>query len=271
MPDDDPAPANAAASRAYLDRMTLHHLRQLQDAVQGLMAAGDAVAKAGFEPVFDLTSAEGMSMSIDYGLPMTLNDWRAASPAPGVYVLGPDLIRPDGWPGAQPEDGQQGEAQKTVLADIIEDRRREEVMQERIREFWRNQKLTKPAPGLQQAASPTAAAEVRESDGGGGLAAPAPAVAPARPALPADLSPIEAHLAGMPRAGNWTIERDHQLVNLACQGWDMPTIAAEMGCDSAALRARYDRLTGLHPTDKTRRFGRETLLAAFARLMPAEG
>ena len=75
----------------------------------------------------------------------------------------------------------------------------------------------------------------------------------------------------MPRAGNWTIERDHQLVKLACQGWDMPTIAAEMGCDSAALRARYDRLTGLHPTDKTRRYGRETLLAAFARLMPAEG
>lgn len=89
-------------------------------------------------------------------------------------------------------------------------------------------------------------------------------------ALPADMSPIEAHLAGLPRGGDWTIERDRALVGLLCLGWDFSLIANELGCDTVNLRQRYDKLTGLDPKTKQRRWGREELKAGFARLLPAQ-
>lgn len=438
MPEDDPAPLPPSG---YLDCMTMHHLRQLHDAVQALMAAGDAVGKAGFDPTFSLVAADGMTMAIDYRLPMPRGDTVA------ILHLGPELATPFSKPGAWSLTGARPIGDFGEIATV----RRPGGMPPGRPSAPTSEPLYDPAPDPEQAADPMAAGEAQDSGGGGGMAAPAPVAAPSdellggergglqrqclaehdpvqavaetgvapepaaaeaqpeppapgtaralvasaranawtaeedaqlieayakalvagqpkgaaiaeiaarlgrpvagtafrvqtkladqirdaiallqapagpetlsapssgaadqaaeaaspdpapaaardadpaadgpaaaqegdgaatgqsapsRPTLPADLSPIEAHVIGMPRSGNWTIARDFALVEMACNGWDMPSIAAELGCDSAALRARFDRLTGLDPVTKTQRWGRDALREAFARLMPQEG
>lgn len=85
------------------------------------------------------------------------------------------------------------------------------------------------------------------------------------PAPSADLSPIEAHLHSLSRKGGWTMERDHELLGLICDGWAMPEISAEMSIPAGDLKARFDLLSGLHrnANDKlVRRWSRDELLAA---------
>ncbi len=98
----------------------------------------------------------------------------------------------------------------------------------------------------------------------GAPSSPAPD-APVDMAAQADPSPIEAHLLGLPRKGGWTMERDHELLELICAGWAMPEISAEMSIPAGDLKARFDLLSGLHRNadDKlVRRWSRDELLAA---------
>jgi len=98
---------------------------------------------------------------------------------------------------------------------------------------------------------------------GGAVSSPAP-VAPLDPApLPrADLSPIEAHLFALPAKGGWTMERDFTLLTLAEEGWKPGEIAEDMGLDARQVQDRWDRLSGLDPETKARRWTRADLIAA---------
>lgn len=93
------------------------------------------------------------------------------------------------------------------------------------------------------------------------------------PAPSATLSPIEAHLHGLPRKGGWTMERDHELLELICAGWAMPEISAEMAIQAGDVKARFDLLSGLHRNaeDKmVRRWTRDELLAALTPWVKVE-
>lgn len=104
----------------------------------------------------------------------------------------------------------------------------------------------------------------------GGVASPAAPVAPSEDpgepapiaATKAPLSPIEAHLFALPAKGGWTMARDFNLLSLSELGWKPGEIAEDMGIDARQVQDRWDRLSGLDPETKLRRWTRAELIAA---------
>jgi len=97
---------------------------------------------------------------------------------------------------------------------------------------------------------------------------PAPAVHEAADPFPDDepTDDLGRHLWFLTRKGDWHFGADHQLMDLACMGWNVPDIAAEMGRGDLDVKRRFDLLT-----DK-RRFNRAAVrdrLAAFLALAGA--
>lgn len=75
--------------------------------------------------------------------------------------------------------------------------------------------------------------------------------------LPVDLA---GHLAALPVGRGWNRDWDTGLMEMACDGFDMGSIAADLRTDAGAVKARFDALTGLYKdaNDKAcRRFTRE--------------
>ncbi len=87
---------------------------------------------------------------------------------------------------------------------------------------------------------------------------------PAGVAEAPDPDPLEAHLAAVPRPGNWTLGRDHNLMELAELQWPMNDIALELRVTVKDLQARFAVLTD------NRRFKRAEVLAALTRMLLAE-
>lgn len=108
-------------------------------------------------------------------------------------------------------------------------------------------------------------ATLAEAEAAAPAAPPQPAASQA--ASPPPPSAIDAHLWGLPRGGQdgWTWSRDAELMQLACNGYGTQDIAVDLGLDSAAVKTRFDLLTGNHK-DKddrwVRLFTREDVLSA---------
>lgn len=92
--------------------------------------------------------------------------------------------------------------------------------------------------------------------------------------VPAPLADdLDAHLGAMSRKGGWSMQRDLEVMELACIGWGFAEIGAELSLDSGDVRRRFDLLTGLHrdAADKqVRRFPRADVLSRLNALCPAQ-
>jgi hypothetical protein len=102
-------------------------------------------------------------------------------------------------------------------------------------------------------------------------APPVAAPDPHLPDMPTDL--LGAHLASVDRKRGWTMARDLDLIDLACAGWEMAAIGAELHIDAGDVKRRYDLLTDQHrdKSDKlVRRFTRDQVLERLKALMPAQ-
>lgn len=77
---------------------------------------------------------------------------------------------------------------------------------------------------------------------------------------------LTAHLRGMTDKGGWSLRRDLDLMDFSCQGWPAADIAREINMPDAAIKPRFDALTGLHDDEatgkKARRWTREEVLGA---------
>lgn len=92
-------------------------------------------------------------------------------------------------------------------------------------------------------------------------------VDPILPDAPNDL--LGAHLASVDRRRGWTMARDLDLIELACAGWEMAAIGAELQVDAGEVKRRYDLLTDQHrdKADKlVRRFSRDQVLERLKQL-----
>lgn len=78
--------------------------------------------------------------------------------------------------------------------------------------------------------------------------------------LPRDASPLDHHMAKISRKGGWTIEQDLDVMHLANLGWQVAEIALELQLDGAAVKDRFDLLTGFDKGSKRRAFGRPSVL-----------
>lgn len=110
-----------------------------------------------------------------------------------------------------------------------------------------------------------AAAEAERDSYKAAVAGRAPEPKAAEPDLPK--SALDVYLFGLPRGGRdgWDWLRDAELMRLSCQGFGIQDIAADLGMDSAAIKARFDLLTGNHKDGDGkwhRRFTREDVLSA---------
>jgi hypothetical protein len=78
--------------------------------------------------------------------------------------------------------------------------------------------------------------------------------------------PLMAHLCGMTEKGGWSLARDLDLMELSCAGLSAADIAREIQMPDAAVKPRFDALTGLHDDEvtgkKARRWSREEVLGA---------
>lgn len=80
---------------------------------------------------------------------------------------------------------------------------------------------------------------------------------------------VTSHLMALPDKGGWTVERDHELMELSIAGWQPNEIALQLQVQANLVKPRFDALTGLYedPTGKKiRRFTREAVFAALSRL-----
>ena len=81
--------------------------------------------------------------------------------------------------------------------------------------------------------------------------------------------PVTAHLMALTDKGGWTVERDHELMELSIAGWHPNEIALQLQMQASAIKPRFDALTGQYTDDsgkKARRFTREDVYAALTRL-----
>jgi len=101
----------------------------------------------------------------------------------------------------------------------------------------------------------------------------APSTTPVAPGDPFNTE-LDHHLRTLRRNGTpWTAAMDRDVIDLACDGLGHQDIAAEIGMDSGAVKARFDLLTGLHrdESDKwVRRFPRAAVQAGLAALFPTQ-
>lgn len=102
----------------------------------------------------------------------------------------------------------------------------------------------------------------------------ATATAPASPA-PAPLAAaaedtLTAHLKSLPMKNDWTMAHDRELVQLAVDGWDTPSIAMEMQVSGDFIKARFAQLTRRAHEDPAMRFTREAVLARLKLLAPVD-
>lgn len=86
------------------------------------------------------------------------------------------------------------------------------------------------------------------------------------PAAVQNGDPLIAHLRGLTNKGGWSLARDLELLELSCNGWPAADIAREIQMPDAAVKPRFDALTGLHDDEvtgkKARRWTREEVLGA---------
>lgn len=75
-------------------------------------------------------------------------------------------------------------------------------------------------------------------------------------AAPVDLAAVTAHLRALTKGDAKVLQRDFALIHLACAGWDMPTIALDLGMDSKACKRRFEALCDYDPATKKGRFPR---------------
>lgn len=75
---------------------------------------------------------------------------------------------------------------------------------------------------------------------------------------------LTSHLAALTDKGGWSLQRDTDLMELSIAGWPAGDIALELGMQDAAIKPRFDTLTGLHEDEatgkKVRRWTREQVL-----------
>lgn len=84
-------------------------------------------------------------------------------------------------------------------------------------------------------------------------------------AAPADT--LDVHLLGLGDRDKWPLERDLALMELSVEnGWKAHEIAEDMGISARDVQGRYDKLTGLDPETKTRRWRREAVLGVLGEL-----
>lgn len=75
-------------------------------------------------------------------------------------------------------------------------------------------------------------------------------------AAPVDLAPVTAHLRALTKGDAKVLQRDFALIHLACAGWELPTIAVDLGMDSKAVKQQFEALCGYDPATKKGRFPR---------------
>ena len=82
--------------------------------------------------------------------------------------------------------------------------------------------------------------------------------------------PVTAHLMALTDKGGWTVERDHELMELSIAGWHPNEIGLQLQMQANAIKPRFDALTGQYEDPETgkkvRRFTREDVYAALSRL-----
>jgi hypothetical protein len=81
--------------------------------------------------------------------------------------------------------------------------------------------------------------------------------------------PVTAHLMALPDKGGWTLERDHELMELSNAGWQLQEIALQLQVQADLVKKRFDLLTGLTEDaagKKVRRFTREAVMTALDTL-----
>lgn len=78
--------------------------------------------------------------------------------------------------------------------------------------------------------------------------------------------PLLVHLCTLTDKGGWSLQRDLDLMELSNAGWPAADIAREIQMPDAAIKPRFDALTGLHDDEatgkKARRWSREEVLGA---------
>lgn len=102
-----------------------------------------------------------------------------------------------------------------------------------------------PAP---KAAAPSPAPVVRSG--------PRPDGRETQVGAPVDLKDITAHLKALTKGDAKALQTDFALIHLACAGWSMPEIAADLGMDSKAVKQRFEALCDYDPATKKGRFPR---------------
>jgi FixJ family two-component response regulator len=77
----------------------------------------------------------------------------------------------------------------------------------------------------------------------------------------------------LPTKDGWTLQRDHELMDLTLTGWMPNEIAMDLKVSTRDVQARFDLLTGLHEdvaSKKQRRFTREAVHAALKSLVESD-
>lgn len=224
--------------------------------------------------------AEGSGGGVAYGSGSTPPAAPAATPAPATHQ---DKLLPATWTDA--EDARLieivvtrvriGETKKAAIAKAASELGRPEAGTA----FRAHHKLkARIDAALTAAAMEQAATEPLEDkpfpvqEGAAGEGATPPAAQTLAPvSFAAD--EVTSHLMALPEkgvfGGGWTVERDHELMELSIAGWQPNEIAVQLQVQTNAIKPRFDALTGLYEDatgKKIRRFTREAVFAALSRL-----
>lgn len=266
----------------FLTNVKFDDLKTLHTAMTALVGAGEVLERAGLNPSFDLAPGFPMrieieaempgmphEMKLDYGL-----DWQPPDGVqePAVAPPQPDAPAPaatgkgDAWTDAEDARlvelmalhvGHEGKTRTVAYMAVAEALGRTlAAVQFRVKSVLKSRVDAAifealPADGSEAAFEGPPAEQP----------APSSATVAAVPSLPQ--TPLFRHLGTVPR-DSWTLKEDHELMDLTCAGWDMGSLSNEFGRPVAAIKQRFEQLTG------QRTHKRDDVLAALSQMLQAQ-